>query len=357
MNESSEMVAHGANAEANAASTPTALAPTRDRSLDQAKGILIALVVIGHLVSARVHLPPQFAWYESLRATIYLFHMPAFFFVSGVIFTLSSMRSKTPVMPWLAKRADRLLVPFVLMGLMIFFGKYAAQTFIHVDHFHKAPTFAETVRDGLDGLFIHTGKSPSTSIWFLFTYFVCLVIAAPLARIRHGRFLMLAITGLLYFAPPVPLFYFDHLVDNSVFFALGWIYGGSDDLRHKLKTFVPGWAICLALLLLLFPALDFGSLGLLWRLVFGTSASLIILWAMKAEASPLLDTLGRASMIIYIANTPIIGLVRGGYLKLHAFDAAFVSFLVVSCILAIGIPILVRSTIVSRSLLLRRYLG
>ena len=62
-------------------------------------------------------------------------------------------------------------------------------------------------------------------------------------------------------------------------------------------------------------------------------------------------------MIIYVFNTPIIGLVRAGFLALGVFEQGFVLFLIVATVAAIAGPVLARLWIVSRSRLLTKYLG
>jgi fucose 4-O-acetylase-like acetyltransferase len=72
-------------------------------TLDVARGIGILLVVLGHNALFRESS-------HSLYEAIYLFHMPLFFFVSGVTFRLMSPGEA------LRKRARALLVPYFMMG-------------------------------------------------------------------------------------------------------------------------------------------------------------------------------------------------------------------------------------------------
>lgn len=72
-------------------------------TIDVARGIGILLVVLGHNAVFR---ESSHALYEA----IYLFHMPLFFFVSGVTFRLASPGET------LRKRARALLVPYFMMG-------------------------------------------------------------------------------------------------------------------------------------------------------------------------------------------------------------------------------------------------
>ena len=59
-------------------STQTADNNKRLDNLDVAKGIGILLVIFGHC---------QLGWIGSVHSLIYSFHMPLFFFISGVCFS------------------------------------------------------------------------------------------------------------------------------------------------------------------------------------------------------------------------------------------------------------------------------
>ena len=54
----------------------------RRTDIDRAKGLAILLVVFGHIV-ARAD-PAGVDWYEPLRRAVYAFHMPFFFYLSGM---------------------------------------------------------------------------------------------------------------------------------------------------------------------------------------------------------------------------------------------------------------------------------
>ncbi|MEJ0039307.1 MAG: acyltransferase family protein [Gammaproteobacteria bacterium] len=72
-------------------------------TIDVARGVGILLVVLGHNAVFR-------ETSHSLYEAIYLFHMPLFFFLSGVTFSLTSPGDT------LRKRARALLVPYFTMG-------------------------------------------------------------------------------------------------------------------------------------------------------------------------------------------------------------------------------------------------
>src|SRR5689334_13215025 len=76
---------------------------SRMLTIDVARGLGILLVVLGHNVAFRESS-------RELYEAIYLFHMPLFFFLSGVTFRWTSPGEA------LKKRARALLVPYFMMG-------------------------------------------------------------------------------------------------------------------------------------------------------------------------------------------------------------------------------------------------
>lgn len=63
--------------------TKELLQKERDTSIDIMKGILIILVIVGHMTDIS----------NSLRGMIYSFHMPAFFILAGCFFKIDSVRN------------------------------------------------------------------------------------------------------------------------------------------------------------------------------------------------------------------------------------------------------------------------
>ena len=62
---------------------PTSVVSTRNYHIDNIKGILIILVVCGHLISTLQDTNSTFA--IGIRTLIYFFHMPGFIFMSGYL--------------------------------------------------------------------------------------------------------------------------------------------------------------------------------------------------------------------------------------------------------------------------------
>jgi len=88
--------------------------------IDSWKGILIFLVVLGHVVGGLAHYTTGNAQSLMVAAykAIYLFHMPAFFFVVGWMKGLRDTRDTTSWGDFLKNRSKRLLVPYVFWGIV-----------------------------------------------------------------------------------------------------------------------------------------------------------------------------------------------------------------------------------------------
>ena len=86
--------------------------------IDAYKGILILLVVAGHAIGAASHLIAEGSAsrlvFEQAFKFIYLFHMPAFFFIAGVTFKPASTQSFAS---FIGQKSRRLLIPYIAFGL------------------------------------------------------------------------------------------------------------------------------------------------------------------------------------------------------------------------------------------------
>src|SRR6266498_1467189 len=103
------VIQHTQSTELNKPTSKVTAATQRVAYVDVAKGIGIILVVMGHndfaLISPFAH------------KLIYSFHMPMFFFMSGMFF-----RPDVPFWSFLWNRFNRLLKPFLFILLFIYFA-------------------------------------------------------------------------------------------------------------------------------------------------------------------------------------------------------------------------------------------
>ena len=147
--------------------------------IERAKGLAIILVVIGHIVAREP--PANNEWYVVLKTAIYAFHMPFFMYLGGLVFfhVGDAVNPRPSYGAYLIRRAERLLVPFLSLGLLILLGKFAAEQFLYVDN---KPA---SLSDGLRSLFWTTGQSPATSVWYIFVVFVYCGVTPLLVRLSQ----------------------------------------------------------------------------------------------------------------------------------------------------------------------------
>jgi fucose 4-O-acetylase-like acetyltransferase len=326
--------------------------PSRRMDLDRAKGLGILLVVIGHLVS-RVA-PQGNDWYIVLKHALYHFHMPFFMYLSGyVVFLSGAARIPPPKWPELTgRRAYRLLLPFILFGLAILSGKLIAGRFMVVDN------LPDSVGEGLKGLVWNTDASPAESVWYLAVLFALSALTPPLLWLLRGRAIaLLALALVLYsmlFVFPVPhIMYLDRVVRFMAFFAMGGLASDAgkawlDVVDRYFPLALLALLIVLSLAQTVFPG--WNPDGALF--VCGTVSMPALHGLVRSRffaTSSILLTLGAYSFIIYLLNTPFIGLVKGLMLKALPWDG--VNFLLYAPVLILAgtvLPILVRRHLLNR---------
>lgn len=316
--------------------------------LDLAKGLGILLVVLGHIVAREA--PAGNAWYVVLKDAIYLFHMPFFMYLSGYV-TFISGYADVDWRKWpgfVAKRAYRLLLPFLIFGLLIVAGKLVLGRYLSVDNLPVSATQA------LIDLIWTTDASPATSVWYIGVLFVLCIITPPLMKLLRQRLWLLLVLALVLYATPIPhLVYLDRVAKFYVFFVMGCLAASYRDAwldlmdRHAwiwLGVFAVAVTATSAMGYKYFHYPVFLACGCL---------SIPALHALVRQPwladSRVLMTLGVYSFIIYLLNTPFIGLVKGLGLKLLPWDG--VNFLLYAPVLLLaGIigPIVVKEYLFQR---------
>jgi uncharacterized membrane protein YcfT len=292
----------GAAAAAAGAAPPHA-ADRRRLDLDRAKGLVILLVVFGHIVSRSA--PPGVEWYEPVRYAIYRFHMPFFLYLSGTVLVFSGALA-TPPAGWAGlarRRAWRLLVPFFGLGLLILGAKYALAPLVHVDN----PPAG--LAGGLRDLFWTTAASPAVTVWYLAVLFLATLLALPLLRLGLGAGGLVGLGVVLWAVGLPPVAYLDRLASHFVFFAAGvWVAQRQDALLPLMeRRWWLWWGLfAAALALALAGALD-GHAALLACGLLSIPAlhGMVRLPPVARWCWPLF--FGRYAMAIYLFNTLAIG--------------------------------------------------
>jgi fucose 4-O-acetylase-like acetyltransferase len=335
----------------------------RHRYIDRTKGLAILLVVLGHLIAREGPPGPGAEWYLPFKHGIYAFHMPLFMAVSGLVYGLSWKPGAT-VQEDLAdakRRALRLLPAYLLFGLVIFFGKLAFQSLgAGVDNRVQGP-------QDLLALLTQPTASFCSFLWYVYALAV-LYLVFPLAfRLVRGRvaWLLLAALAIWWTAPDqrlgplrpgglvipaTPWFAWDRLQLLSVFFVLGVLAGRHHDasLRWLRRLWLPATAVFAGLL----PLAADAPLGHWSRSVVAGASVLAMPGLMRTTEAwrlGVLETLGRYTLIIYLTNTILIGLVKVASIRLGVWQGSlFVGVAAVMTLAATAGPILLKRHLLPR---------
>ncbi|MDE1160329.1 MAG: acyltransferase family protein [Acidobacteriaceae bacterium] len=208
---------------------PLSAAAQRSLLIDVVKGLAIILVAMGHTnqgLSREILIP----WTVRVNAFIYAFHMPAFFFVSG-IFVLSSLQ-KRGLRHFLVNRAKTLLWPFYVFAILISpWTPYLFRRWMH----EGPPPLHDVLRNLVS----------ANAEWFLPTLFFSLIIVALLRRVPAPLLFLLSWPLGVYWHQ-IGLAWVDRTVEFLPFLWLG-VWVGS---RYGVIERVPrGVAASLAMVL------------------------------------------------------------------------------------------------------------
>lgn len=158
----------------------------REEWIDRWKGILILLVVLGHVAGGGGNLVGG-GWQLKLRNIIYLFHMPAFFLLAGMCWRVK----EGSFLEFTRSKAQRLLVPYFVFGL------FSAIVYAIVSH-NAMAGLHEIAR-----LFYGGGQFICNSVlWFPACMFVVLLLMRGILPRKTSRTMRLSavISFGVYFA-------------------------------------------------------------------------------------------------------------------------------------------------------------
>lgn len=315
--------------------------PARRQDLDLAKGLGILLVVFGHIAAKQQ--PGGNAWYTYAQTAVYTFHMPFFLYLSGYVAFMTGVARTTPAL-WprmAARRSERLLLPFMAFGIILVFGKLIASRFMYVDNGPR------DIAEGFINLVWNTDASPAVSIWYMFIVFICTLLTPVLFWLgRDNSLVPLAVAVGLFFSGLPHYIFGDRLAEFFLFFILG---GMAADLGDKWLRFIDQsrWLLTILLVLAIVYFFSLGTFSPHWSHLVCGIASLPALHGLVRsrifEKSRFLAALGNYSFVIYLLNTPVMGVEKGLLLKWIPWDGP--GFLLHATAMLAGglyIPVLVK---------------
>lgn len=197
--------------------------------IDITRGIAIILVIYGHLFSS-----------DHQRYLIYAFHMPLFFFISGMVFKPTGSK---PFLQILVKYAKQLLIPYYIFAVLTYLFALISQTATFSLNDAAYQAFGILYGSGRDGMLGY-----NVVLWFLPCLFITKLTFTTITRkVLRTKFILLfllasALLGaiLAYVAPLIKLpFGFEIALSALPFFGAGYLFKTHKNLfenfaRYKL---------------------------------------------------------------------------------------------------------------------------
>ncbi|WP_247388733.1 MULTISPECIES: nodulation factor fucose acetyltransferase NolL [unclassified Bradyrhizobium] len=179
----------------------------RDLSLDFAKGALIVLVIVGHLIQYVIYRDDGF-WYSPYYKSIYMFHMPLFMAISGYLSSRSLLQKSFTRAA--SDRAKQLLLPMLFWWTFMETAKLAA--------LWRAPSLTSGLLEFVDDF--------AGTYWFIWATFVSYLLLKISTRLNHqwwvisGLAILVALAPLTFSISPLirftyPFFCFGFLLAQS----------------------------------------------------------------------------------------------------------------------------------------------
>jgi fucose 4-O-acetylase-like acetyltransferase len=315
---------------------PSERPASRLLDIDAARGLAIVLVVIGHVTSWKMPLGNH--WYLILMILIYRFHMPLFMALTGITFALSLpyFRAWAEVGAFSIRRVTRLLIPYLVIGLVTITGKSVAQHFMHVDNPSRG--FIEDV----DMLLLVPTEGVARSLWFVYVLSIYLALIPALFYCFGRRPILLLVIALaLQLGDWTEVLALNSVVYYLPFFAGGmilWIY------RAAWSPMSPSVFWVSAVLFATVLALSI-PLGIPKWLTGTLSVPAVIglVQNVPSNIQSALGWLGRYSLSIYLFNGLAMGIVKGLLLKVLPWDGLnFLLYFPLLVMVGVALPLIVK---------------
>ena len=264
---------------------------------DNAKGVLIALVIFGHLFMSYPRI-------QDIVTVVYLFHMPAFLFISGYFSKRSSLR-------W--EKMLRLLVPFVFLNVVLLLCTRVVN--VHGITIRGGVTVVDLCRVYL-------------SAWYLLALLLYR-LTIPILNLRRAGLVLVGLSLLggmaIQYYGEMDRFILYKIIPLYPFFALGYYFretGNAQALLKRRNRCAVGLALFAMLLIaatvlaaigqmslsnaLWEPKANMGSLvAKLMLYPLGLVGTFAVLLVVPSGKIPLLTAMGRNSLMLYVIHRPV----------------------------------------------------
>lgn len=278
--------------------------------ISTARVIGILLVVFGHSYPFDVYLPPFF-W--RLQQWIYLYHMPLFIFISGYLLA----KTRRSVGNYVGNRAEKLLVPYLVLSLAAFVPKVLVQSLLN-----------DSAELSL-GYLLRTELVPRENVWGHFWYIPVvfflgcagIVLLKYMRENKAVRFAVLVVTFVLLFLPETTNWLaLEDIRKTAFYFTLGMAVSMNEKWTVALRS--PLWLLGLPVSVLLggIPA----ACGMIGCICFVGTRWEVKGWLKAIEAN---------SFTIYLLSWPVQAVAEVVLNKVLHLPALFVMI----CMFASGV--------------------
>ncbi|MCR2820926.1 acyltransferase family protein [Lederbergia panacisoli] len=286
----------------------------RNYYFDNAKFILIFLVVFGHLIQSYID---SNSFFSALYKLLYTFHMPAFILISG--FFAKGIYEKG----YLKKITKKLIIPYIIFQIIysIFYYILYSKSMLKIDILN-----------------------PHWSLWFLISLFCWNIMLIAFNKLKPIYAVSLALLIGLIVGYVDWISNFLSLSRTFVFFPF-FIVGYYLKKEHfkllsqsRTKIMMAGTIIIVALVIFVFPELDekwllgskpysyletFSAIGLIKRMGVYTINFLMIagFFAFVPKRKFFFTKLGRNTLYVYLLHGFIIRAFRGSSIESYVYDS------------------------------------
>lgn len=307
--------------------------------IDICKGLAIFLVLLGHTLRSNVS-----------YIYIYNFHMPLFFFLSGVVLN----REKYTFKSFVVNRFNTLIIPYVFFYLLTYiYWLLLERPFRSFETEWYKPLFGLIYAGQFEDLMAHNGI-----LWFLPCLFIAEIFFFLIAFINNKRLQVILVILISYIGSKIKIVLPWCL--NIAMCALPFLYTGGV-YREKIQTKIEkqNWLI-LSLLVIsyvttctIFPnritmALNsYGNLAIFYFIAF-IGIAMLVCFSITINYSfhhslfrKVLSYLGRNTLIIYALHQPVLRIISffGKFafvtfpLETNILVAIGVDFVIILCLL------------------------
>ena len=309
----------------------------RMRWIDYAKGVGIFLVVLGHTLRSLVNssILESSTAVSAIDQWIYAFHMPLFFFLSGLFIHRSTSK---PLIDFVVDKLKVIGYPYVVWSLLGGFFQAMASRYTT-----SKVSFAD-----LWQIVYH----PPLQFWFLYVLFIIVLAYAVAHKLRVPPVLFLILSIVFYYLPGYVrlgdwgvLYLFKY---NAIYLALGVLVGSGRAMSglQRIKTQT----------LLIVTGCGFLAVGLaVWFnlaeelllkpevALFGIVASVALAILLERfNVTCFVEQWGRSSLEIYVAHTIASAILRIVLQKVCGFKEP-IAHLVVGTAVGIYAPIALKT--------------